>query len=68
MEHRRLFLFLLCALVLFSLLACEISGNVVITVVPPHAPPGHPPPPGIPPPPEQPPPESPPGPPAPGLM
>jgi hypothetical protein len=41
MKHKRLLLLLLCALFLFSLLACEVSGSVVITVVAPtQAPPG----------------------------
>jgi len=40
MKHKRLLLLALCAFFLFSLLACEISGNVVITVVvPTHVPP-----------------------------
>jgi hypothetical protein len=66
MKHKRLLLLLLCALFLFSLLACEVSGSVVITVVaptqaPPGPPPPDPPPPG-PPPPDPPHPEPPPGP------
>jgi hypothetical protein len=52
MRHKRLLIVLLCLLFLFSLLACEISGRVIITVVPPPYEPPHPPPnPSQPPPP-----------------
>ena len=45
MRHRYWLILLLCALFLFSMLACEVSGRVVLPdVAPPHAPPGaHPP-------------------------
>jgi hypothetical protein len=52
MRYKRWLIWLLCILFLFSLLACEVSGQVIITVVvPTHAPPGlplptHDPPPG----------------------
>jgi hypothetical protein len=67
MKHRRLIIWLLCALFLFSILACAVSGHVDITVVVPdydppgppphphpHEPPLHEPPPAEPPPPPSP--------------
>jgi hypothetical protein len=62
MRHRRWFLLLLCALLLFSALACGISGQIVITVVPPDRVPPHPPPLPKAPPPGAPPPQAPPSP------
>ena len=61
MRLRRLIIWLLCALFLFSLLACAVSGHVDITVVvPDYDPPGPPPHPHVPlphePPPAEPPP------------
>ena len=48
MRHKRLLLWLLCALFFFSLLACGISGSFSVTIEPPDRhPPG--PPPGNPP-------------------
>jgi hypothetical protein len=56
MRHRHLLIWLLCAIFLFSLLACAVSGHVDITVVvPDYDPPGQPPHPHEPPPHEPPP-------------